>query len=215
MATTKKDLESKIAELEAKLEKLSSQLEAKPTTQTPPPKPQTQTPPPPPKPTTQAPPPKPTTQAPPPKPQPAATSPRGSLPKGSAPPKPQTQQSTAASTVATALETVYNNFPMTDTHSYKAKTPGYTPAPNRYFARRTAPRGTCPTQNWNLQKAKVSGYTQPSNLYFATRARLAYHPPTKTFTGYGLSLEGVTVQAQAQQAPPKKSSSRGSLPKGF
>ena len=206
MATTKKDLESKIAELEAKLEKLSSQLEAKPTTQAPPPKP-----------TTQAPPPKPQTQAPPPKPQPAATSPRGSLPKGSAPPPPpkQTQQSTAASTIATALETVYNSYPMTDTHSYKAKTTGYSPAPNRYFARRVAPRGTCPTQNWNLQKAKVTGYTQPSNLYFATRARLAYHPPTKTFTGYGLSLEGVTVQAKAQQAPPKKSSARGSMPKGF
>ena len=51
--TTKKDLEAKIAELEAKLSQLSTQVSAKPSTQAPP----KQTPPPQPKPSAQTPPP--------------------------------------------------------------------------------------------------------------------------------------------------------------
>ena len=212
-ATTKKDLESKIAELEAKLTKLSSQLQTPPT----------------PKPAQTSPPPKPAetkpsqTQAPP-KPQPAATSPKGSLPKGmeqkpAEAPKPAEKAGTPAN-VAQALEHSYQNARMTNTHDYKTKTPGFTPAPNRYFVRKTAPLGTVPTQNWNIQKSKVTGYTQPSNQYFATRARLAYHPPEKTFTGYGMKVEGVPeAKAQTQTAPPppppKPSASRGSLPKGM
>ena len=132
-ATTKKDLESKIAELEAKLATLSSQVQTQTT--------QTQTKPAETKPAQ--------TQAPP-KPQPAATSPRGSLPKGmgqkpAEAPKPAEKAS--SSNVAAVLETVYQNYPMTNTHDYKTKTPGYTPAPNRYFGRLHAPRGTVQTQN--------------------------------------------------------------------
>ena len=87
-------------------------------------------------------------------------------------------------------------------HQYRAKVTGYSPAPNRYFVRRTAPVGKVSTTNWNEQKAKVTGYTAPSNQYFATRARLAYHPADKTFGGFSgelMKVEGVT--AQAEQAP--------------
>ena len=200
-ATTKKDLESKIAELEAKLAKLSSQVQTQTNTQ--------------PKPAETKPA---QTQAPPPKPQPAASSPRGSLPKGmgqkpAEAPKPAEKAS--SSNVAAVLETVYQNYPMTNTHDYKTKVPGYTPAPNRYFGRLHAPRGTVQTQSWNMQKSKVPGYTQPSNQYFATRARLAYHPPTKKFEGFGMRVDGVAAEAKVQAAPPKKSAARGSLPKGF
>ena len=91
------------------------------------------------------------------------------------------------------------NASMTDFHQYRAKVTGYSPAPNRYFVRLTAPVGTVPTTNWNDQKVKVPGYTQPSNQYFATRPRLAYHPAEKrfvSFSGVNLSVQGVTTQAQ-------------------
>ena len=104
-------------------------------------------------------------------------------------------------------------------HEYRATVTGYSPAPNRYFVRRTAPVGKVPTTNWNEQKAKVTGYTQPSNQYFATRARLAYHPPDKTFGGFSgsnLTVEGVDAQAQTQQAPPPEAPKpKGTLPKGM
>ena len=82
---------------------------------------------------------------------------------------------------------------MTDFHQYRAKVTGYTPAPNRYFVRGTAPVGKVPTKNWNDQKATVTGYTQPSDQYFATRARIAYHPPTKrfgSFSGVAMTVQG-------------------------
>jgi len=105
---------------------------------------------------------------------------------------------------------------MTDFHWYRAHVTGYSPAPNRYFVRRTAPVGKVPTRNWNDQKAKVPGYTQPSNQYFATRARLAYHPADKTFGGFSgmhLTVDGSVAQSQTYQVPPPKPS-RGTLPKG-
>ena len=111
---------------------------------------------------------------------------------------------------------------MTDFHQYRAKVTGYSPAPNRYFVRLTAPVGKVPTTNWNDQKTKVPGYTQPSNQYFATRQRLAYHPADKTFgsfSGVNLSVEGVALQSQQQQQapptpePPKPA--KGTLPKGM
>jgi len=165
---TKQDLENKIAELEAKLNKLATQLEAKPTA------------------------PKPTA------PKPAETTAQPPL------------------TIQAALENAYQNAKMTDFHWYRAHVTGYSPAPNRYFVRRTAPVGKVPTTNWNDQKAKVPGYTQPSNQYFATRARLAYHPADKMFGGFSgtsLTVDGSVAQAQTYQAPPPKPS-RGTLPKG-
>ena len=96
------------------------------------------------------------------------------------------------------------NAAMTDFHQYRAKVTGYTPAPNRYFVRGTAPVGKIPTKNWNDQKATVTGYTQPSDQYFATRPRLAYHPPQKrfgSFSGINMTVEGVALKATAQEAP--------------
>jgi hypothetical protein len=191
-ATTKKDLESKIAELEAKLSKLSSQLEA--------PKP---------------------AETKPAETKPAETKPAES-PKPEDAPKPAETTTQPPVTVQEALENAYMNAPMTDFHQYRAKVTGYTPAPNRYFVRLTAPVGKVPTSNWNDQKVKVTGYTQPSNQYFATRARLAYHPTDKrfgSFSGVNLSVEGVEIKEQTpepptpsevtQQAPPSQSSSSG------
>ena len=164
---TKKDLENRIAKLEAKLNQLTAKLESKPAEA--------------------------------PKPE---------------PPKPAETTTQPPATFQEALENAYYNSTMTDTHQYKAKTPGYAPAPNRYFVRLTAPVGKVPTSNWNDQKAKVTGYTQPSNQYFATRARMAYHPPDKTFgsfSGTNMSVEGVEIQAPPPE-PPKPA--KGTLPKG-
>ena len=147
---TKKDLEEKIAELEAKLSKLSEQLD-------------------PPSATTSDEVPKPK-EAPKPAERPAATTkPKGTLPKGfekpaetvKDAPKPA-EKASAPTTVQDALEDAYMNAAMTDFHQYRAKVTGYTPAPNRYFVRGTAPVGKIPTKNWNDQKATVTGYTQPS-----------------------------------------------------
>ena len=195
---TKKDLEDKIADLEAKLTKLASQLE------TPAPKPAEV------KPAETKPAPKPTTK-------PKATLPKGMGEKPAEAPKPAETKSDPPTTVQAALENAYMNAPMTSFHDYRAKVTGYTPAPNRYFVRLTAPVGTVPTTNWNDQKAKVTGYTQPSNQYFATRRRLAYHPAEKrfvSFSGVNLSVQGIAEQAPEPQKvdPPKP---KGTLPKGF
>ena len=213
---TKKDLEEKIAELEAKLSKLSEQLDPpSATTSDEVPKPKEA-----PKPAETAKP-KPTLpkgstpkpkEAPKPAERPAATTkPKGTLPKGfekpaetvKDAPKPA-EKASAPTTVQDALEDAYMNAAMTDFHQYRAKVTGYTPAPNRYFVRGTAPVGKIPTKNWNDQKATVTGYTQPSEQYFATRPRLAYHPPQKrfgSFSGVNMTAEGVTAKATAQEAP--------------
>ena len=205
-ASTKQNLEEKIAELEAKLTKLSSQLEAKPAET------------------------KPAEVKPAERPA-ATTKPKGTLPKGfdtpaEAPkpqdaPKPAETTSQPPATVQAALEDAYYTAPMTSFHDYRAKVTGYSPAPNRYFVRRTAPVGKVPTTNWNDQKATVTGYTQPSNQYFATRARIAHHPADKTFGGFSgtnLSVEGIVEQAQVQQTPPPPEPpkpAKDTLPKGM
>ena len=198
---TKKDLEEKIAELEAKLSKLSEQLD-------------------PPSATT-------SDEAPKPKeaPKPAETAkPKPTLPKGSKPkpqeapkeaPKPAETKSQPPATFQDALEDAYMNAAMTDFHQYRAKVTGYTPAPNRYFVRGYAPVGKIPTKNWNDQKATVTGYTQPSEQYFATRPRLAYHPPQKrfgSFSGVNMTAEGVSAKATTQEAPPPQVSEQAPPP---
>ena len=205
---TKKDLEEKIAELEAKLSKLSEQLDPPSATKS--------------------------DEAPKPKP----TLPKGSTPKPQEAPKEDpkpAEKASAPTTVQDALEDAYMNAAMTDFHQYRAKVTGYTPAPNRYFVRGTAPVGKIPTKNWNDQKATVTGYTQPSNQYFATRPRLAYHPAEKrfgSFSGVAMTVDGLSVQTKPKEAPkltPKeaeklakesyaaemKAKGKGSLPKGF
>ena len=242
---TKKDLEEKIAELEAKLSKLSEQLDPpSATTSDEAPKPKEA-----PKPAETAKPkptlPKGSTPKPKEAPKPAETAkPKPTLPKGSKPkpqeapkeaPKPAETKSQPPATFQDALEDAYMNAAMTDFHQYRAKVTGYTPAPNRYFVRGTAPVGKIPTKNWNDQKATVTGYTQPSNQYFATRPRLAYHPAEKrfgSFSGVAMTVDGLSVQTKPKEAPkltPKeaeklakesyaaemKAKGKGSLPKGF
>jgi len=154
----------------------------------------------------------------------ATTKPKGTLPKGFGTaetsqenaPKPAETNTQPPATVQAALEDAYYNALQTDFHQYRAKVTGYSPAPNRYFVRRTAPVGKVPTTNWNEQKAKVTGYTQPSNQYFATRARLAYHPSDKmfgSFSGQNMTVDGVVTQVQQQQTKPRKLT--GTLPKGM
>ena len=227
---TKQDLENKIAELEAKLDRLSDQLQSKPaeTAKPKPTLPKGSTPKPaetkPAKPkgtlpkgfgdVKEAPKPAETKPA-------QTTKPKGTLPKGfevkEAPKPAETKpaKTTQPTTVQAALENAYMNAPMTDLHHYRASTTGYTPAPNRYFVRKTAPVGKVPTSNWNDQKKSVTGYTAVSNQYFATRARLAYHPADKTFgsfSGVNMSVQGITEQ----QAPtPEPAKPKGTLPKGF
>ncbi len=192
--TTKKELEAKIAKLEAKVSQLSAQLETKPA-----PKPA--------KPAEQA---RPAETKP---AEPASKKERGSLPKGFE--QPAAEKAPPAEPEAGSLEHAYANAAMTDFHDYRTKVTGYAPAPNRYFVRRTAPVGKVATASWHEQKAKVTGYTQPSNQYFATRARLAYHPPEKAFTGYDISFGAGSAQTQTQTTPPEPKKTRGTLPKGF
>ena len=212
---TKKDLEEKIAELEAKLSKLSDQLDPPATKSDEAPKPKEA--------------PKPAETA-----KPKPTLPKGSTPKPKEAPKPA-ETKAAPATLQDALENAYMNAAMTDFHQYRAKVTGYSPAPNRYFVRGTAPVGKVPTKNWNDQKATVTGYTAVSNQYFATRARMAYHPADKTFgsfSGVAMTVDGLSVQSKPKEAPkltPKeaeklakesyasemKAKGKGSLPKGF
>ena len=213
---TKKDLEEKIAELEAKLSKLSDQLDPPATKSDEAPKPKEA--------------PKPAETA-----KPKPTLPKGSTPKPQEAPKPAETKSTAPTTMQDALENAYMNAAMTDFHQYRAKVTGYTPAPNRYFVRGYAPVGKIPTKNWNDQKATVTGYTQPSEQYFATRPRLAYHPAEKrfgSFSGVSMTVDGLTVQTKPKEVPKltpqeteklaqesyaseMKAKGKGSLPKGF
>jgi hypothetical protein len=228
---TKQDLEKKIAALEAKLNRLSEQLTSKPAKA---------------KPSEVKP--AETAKAKPAEVKPAETKPaevkpaetakpKDTLPKGSTP-KPQEAPKPAETKPATfqdTLENAYMNAAMTDFHQYRAKVTGYTPAPNRYFVRGTAPVGKIPTKNWNDQKATVTGYTQPSEQYFATRPRLAYHPAEKrfgSFSGVAMTVDGLTVQTKPKEVPKltpqeteklakesyaseMKAKGKGSLPKGF
>ena len=56
--------------------------------------------------------------------------PKGFTPESASKPKPA-ETKNAPTNMAQALEKAYENWPMTSTADYKAKTPGYTPAPNR------------------------------------------------------------------------------------
>jgi len=228
---TKKDLEDKIAELEAKLSKLSEQLD-------------------PPSATTTDEAPKPAETKPAETAKPKPTLPKGSTPKPKEAPKPAekpaetakeapkpAETASAPATVQDALENAYMTAPTSDFHQYRAKVTGYSPAPNRYFVRGTAPVGKVPTKNWNDQKATVTGYTAVSNQYYATRARLAYHPADKTFgsfSGIAMTVDGLSVKpkespkpapeltpqeaeklAKESYAAEMKAKGKGSLPKGF
>jgi hypothetical protein len=154
---TKADLETKIAELEAKLTKLSAQMDAKPA------EPKA-------KPAEPKPAPAKPAEVKPAQAKPAETKPaekaKPTLPKGSEPkpaevPKPAETAKQLPATFNEALENAYYTAPMSDFHKYRATVTGYSPAPNRYFVRRTAPVGKVPTTNWNDQKVKVTLQQEP------------------------------------------------------
>jgi len=206
---TKKDLEKKIATLEAKLSKLSKQLVPPSVSKS-----------------NEAP--KPAEVKPaevkPAEVKPAEVKPAEVKPAEVKPAEVKPAEVKPAETTSTpvtfqdALENAYMNAPMTDFHQYRAKVTGYTPAPNRYFVRGYAPVGKIPTKNWNDQKATVTGYTQPSEQYFATRPRLAYHPAKKQFGSFsGVDMAADDVIAQTKQVPTQEvpKSKKGTLPKGF
>ena len=235
---TKKDLEDKIAELEAKLNQLSEQITSKPAETKPAEVKPAETKPAEVKPAETKPAEVKPAETKPAEVKPAETAkPKPTLPKGSTP-KPQEAPKpaeTKPTTFQDALENAYMNAAMTDFHQYRAKVTGYTPAPNRYFVRGTSPVGKIPTKNWNDQKATVTGYTQPSEQYFATRPRLAYHPAEKrfgSFSGVSMTVDGLTVQTKPKEVPKltpqeteklakesyaseMKAKGKGSLPKGF
>ena len=196
---TKQDLETKIVELEAKLNQLSDQLTSKPAETKP-------------------------AETKPAETKPAEVKPAEVKPAEVKPAEVKPAEVKPAETTSTpvtlqdALENAYMNAPMTDFHQYRAKVTGYTPAPNRYFVRGYAPVGKVPTKNWNDQKATLTGYTQPSDQYFATRYRLAYHPAEKrfgSFSGVNMAVDGVTVQTKQVPTPEVPMSKKGTLPKGF
>ncbi|MDH3386029.1 MAG: trans-sialidase, partial [Nitrosopumilus sp.] len=177
---TKQDLEDKIAKLEAKLTKLSEQLETKPQVKPAETKPAetkpAETKPAETKPAETKPQVKPAETKPAqPKPQAKPAEPKkDTLPKGfekkpAEAPKPAETAKKVPATFNEALEDAYYTAPMSDFHKYRASVTGYSPSPNRYYVRHTDIVGKVPTTNWNDQKASVTGYTQPSNQYFATR----------------------------------------------
>jgi len=194
---TKKDLEARIAKLEAKLTKLVTTIEAKP------------------KPAETKPAETKPAETKPAEPKPAETKPAEPKPaeKPAEVPKPAETAKQPPATFNETLEDAYYTSPMSDYHKYRVSVPAYSPSPNRYYVRLHAPVGKVPTTNWNDQKAVVSGYTQPSNQYFATRQRLAYSPAGKTFgsfSGAAMTVEGVSIQEKKQEPPKPK----GTLPKG-
>ena len=190
---TKADLEAKIVELEAKLNKLAAATEAPKPAPTP-------------------------AEAPKPAPKPAEkpaaqVKPQGTLPKGTqtAPkpaetkpaPKPaETAPKPAEKAPPAPLHERFREIPTGNWNTQKVAITGYTAPSNRYFGSRglAAEVQVTPT-NWNNQKTKITGYTAPGNKYFATKQRLAYHPEAKKF---GTWINDAPASGQAKAAPPPK-----------
>ena len=177
--STKSDLEAKIAQLEAKLNKLAAATEAP----KPAPKPAEA-----PKP---APPPPKPAEAPkpaPPPPKPAEAPKPAPKPAEKAPPAP--------------LHERFREIPTGNWNTQKIAITGFTAPGNRYFGSRALVAETNVTpSNWNDHKTKITGFTAPGNKYFATKQRLAYHPEAKKF---GTWINDAPASGQAKAAPPPK-----------
>ena len=186
--TSKKDLEAKIADLEAKLNKLAAAQEAKPAEAAPKPaetKPAETAKP---KPAETAPEPKPAETA---KPKPAETAPK---PAEKAPP------------ASGELHERFREIPTGNWNTQKVAITGFTAPSNRYFGSRALVAQVEVTpSNWNDQKTKVTGYTAPSNKYFATKQRLAYHPEAKKF---GTWINDAPAPKAEKPAEAKKAESK-------
>ena len=177
--TSKKDLEAKIADLEAKLNKLAAAQDAKPAETAPKPKP-----------AETAPEPKPAETAP--EPKPAETAPK---PAEKAPP------------ASGELHERFREIPTGNWNTQKVAITGFTAPGNRYFGSRALVAETNVTpSNWNDQKTKITGYTAPGNKYFATKQRLAYHPEAKKF---GTWIKDTPAPQTQKPAEAKKAEAGG------
>ena len=178
-STTKKDLEAKIADLEAKLNKLAAAQDAKPAETAPKPKP-----------AETAPEPKPAETAPEPKPAETAPKPAEKAPPASVP-----------------LHERFREIPTGNWNTQKVAITGFTAPSNRYFGSRAlAAQVEVTPSNWNDHKTKITGYTAPGNKYFATKQRLAYHPEAKKF---GTWIKDTPAPQTQKPAEAKKAEAGG------
>jgi hypothetical protein len=235
--STKKDLESKIAELEEKLAKLSSQLESQPqAAPKPAPKPQTTAPPPPaPKPQTTAPPPKPA-----PKPQETELAvweqwKNAPMSDFHAYRAKVTGYSPAPNRYYASKHVLSADVPTSDWNLQKAKVTGYTQPSNKYFATRERlayhPRQkTFTGYGMRAIAATVQSSPPPTPPPPAPKPAQGTLPKdTVAQTSGGSSrkeqleayekayLARLQQQEHAKAAPPatKPNPTRGSLPAGF
>jgi hypothetical protein len=159
--STKKDLEAKIADLEAKLNKLAAAQETKPTEA-------------PPKPAKAETAPKAEAKV---EEKPKAEAKVEEKPAETAP-KPAEKAPSASG----ELHERFREIPTGNWNTQKVAITGFTAPGNRYFGSRALVAEVEVTpSNWNDQKTKITGYTAPGNKYFATKQRLAYHPEAKKF----------------------------------
>ena len=198
--TSKKDLEAKIANLEAKLNKLAA-AQVKPAETAPKP-----------------------AQV-----KPAETAPKPAEVKP-AETKPTPKPAEKAPPAPVALHERFREIPTGNWNAQKIAITGFTAPGNRYFGSRALAAETNVTpSNWNDHKTKITGYTAPGNKYFATKQRLAYHPEAKKF-GTWINDAPASGQAKATPPPkPAKSAEElakddysakmkakgATLPKGF
>ncbi len=160
--STKKDLEAKIADLEAKLNKLAAAQETKPTEA-------------PPKPAKAETAPKAEAKV---EEKPKAEAKVEEKPKAETAPKPAEKAPSASG----ELHERFREIPTGNWNTQKVAITGFTAPGNRYFGSRALVAEVEVTpSNWNDQKTKITGYTAPGNKYFATKQRLAYHPEAKKF----------------------------------
>ena len=176
--TSKKDLEAKIADLEAKLNKLAAAT-AKPAE---------------------------TKASVKPAPKPAEVKPAETAPKPAevkpAETKPAPKPAEKAPPAPVALHERFREIPTGNWNTQKIAITGFTAPGNRYFGSRALVAGIQVTpSNWNDHKTKITGFTAPGNKYFATKQRLAYHPEAKKF---GTWINDAPASGQAKAAPPPK-----------
>jgi len=182
--TSKKDLEAKIANLEAKLNKLAA-AQVKPAETAPKPAEV-----------------KPAETA----PKPAEVKPAETAPKPAevkpAETKPVPKPAEKAPPAPVALHERFREIPTGNWNAQKIAITGFTAPSNRYFGSRAlAAEVQVTPSNWNDHKTKITGFTAPGNKYFATKQRLAYHPEAKKF---GTWINDAPASGQAKATPPPK-----------
>ncbi|MDA0757021.1 MAG: hypothetical protein O2864_06950 [Crenarchaeota archaeon] len=170
--TSKKYLEGKIADLEAKLNKLAAAQVAKPTQAAPKPA----------------------------ETKPAETKPAETKPAETKPAETKPTPAKKAPNASGQLHERFREIPTGNWNAQKVAITGFTAPGNRYFGSRAlvAEIEVTPS-NWNDHKTQITGYTAPGNKYFATKQRLAYHPEAKKF-GTWINDAPATQTAKSTEA---------------